>query len=318
MRDLPDVETLRDLPAAYAASPATTHLYAYDAPDAAGLRQPVLLDEIVDPRAGGVGWVALADLPPVVISATLAAADPLFFDRPPLDLAAAAAEWARTGAVTPAPSPLLAGLVTTHLRAETPLPLGEGFPISRRALQDWFLAWQIENRYGREQTLEWTLNTTYYGHLAYGIDAAARVYFGVGTAELTTGQAALLASLARDPAANPFDAPDAARAGQAAVLDAMALHGFISSDGAAKALAEPPALAPPPGSTSAAPAFARLARAELERVFGPTRLVRGGYVVETTLDLARQAAAEVRRGRCRTAERGGWWPGLPSARPAAR
>ena len=49
VRDLPDVETLRDLPAAYAPSPATTRLYAYDAPDAGGLRQPVLIDEIVDP-----------------------------------------------------------------------------------------------------------------------------------------------------------------------------------------------------------------------------------------------------------------------------
>ena len=86
MRDLPDVEALRDLPTTYAPSPATTRLYAYDVPDAGGLRQPVLLDEIVDPRAGGAGWLPLADIPPVVISATLAAADPLYFDRTPLDL----------------------------------------------------------------------------------------------------------------------------------------------------------------------------------------------------------------------------------------
>jgi len=244
----------------------------------------------------------------VVISATLAAVDPLYFDRPPLDLAAAAAEWARTGVVTQAPSPLLAELVAAHLRGEDPplapptgrgsglpLPVGEGRGeglTTRRDLQDWLLGWQIERRFGREQALAWTLNTAYYGRLAYGIDAAARVYFGVGAAELTPGQAALLAATARDPAANPFDAPDAARTGQAAVLAAMVQHGFLSPDAAAGALAEPLALAAPPGSDSAAPAFARLARAELERVLGPARLVRGGYAVETTLDLAQQAAAE--------------------------
>ena len=287
VRDLPDVAALRDLPAAYAPSPATSRLYAYDAPDGGGLRQPVLLDEIADPRAGGAGWVALGDLPPVVISATLAATDPTYFDRPPLDLPAAAAEWARTGAVTQAQSPLLAELVASHLRPETTPPAA-----TRQALQDWLLAWQIERRFGREQALEWTLNTTYYGHLAYGIEAAARVYFGVGAADLTVGQAALLAAVARDPAANPFDAPDAARAGQAAIIEVMARHGFLSTGAAAGALAEPLALDPPPGSDAPTPAFARLARAELERALGPARLARGGYVVATTLDLARQAAAE--------------------------
>ena len=309
VRDLPDVETLRELPAAYAPSPATTRLYAYDAPDADGSRQPVLLDEIADPRMGGAGWVALGDLPPVVISATLAVADPTYFDRPPLDLAAAAAEWARTGAVTQAQSPLLAELVATHLRQQNPpltppkgrgsglpLPLGEGWgegsSTTRRELQDWLLGWQIEQRFGRRQALEWTLNTTYYGHLAYGVEAAARVYFGVGAAELTSDQAALLAATARDPVANPFGVPDAARAGQVAVLAAMVHHGFLSADSVASALEEPLELAPPPGSDALAPAFARLARAELERVLGPARLARGGYVVATTLDLARQAAAE--------------------------
>ena len=59
-------------------------------------------------------------------------------------------------------------------------PVGEGGgegSATRRELQDWLLGWQIERRFGREQVLEWTLNTTYYGHLAYGIEAAARVYF---------------------------------------------------------------------------------------------------------------------------------------------
>lgn len=277
VRDLPDIETLRDLPAAYAPSVATTRLYAYDAPAADGLRPPVLIDEITDPRLGGAGWLAYDDLPPAVISATLAAADPAYFDRPPLDLPAAAAEWARTGVVTQAQSPLLAELVAAHLRPEDP------------PLQDWFLGWQIERRFGREQVLEWTLNTTYYGHLAYGIEAAARLYFGVGATELTPAEAALLAAVGRDPTANPFDDPAAARAGAAGVLATMVARDWANAaDSSADALAR---LTPPPGSDAVAPAFARLARAELERLLGPARLVRGGFQVETTLDLPLQAAA---------------------------
>ncbi len=277
VRDLPDIETLRDLPAAYAPTAATTRLYAYDAPAADGLRPPVLIDEIIDPRLGGAGWLAYDELPPAVISATLAAADPVYFDRPPLDLPTVAAEWARTGTVTQAQSPLLAELAAAHLRPEDP------------PLQDWFLGWQIEQRFGREQVLEWTLNTTYYGHLAYGIEAAARLYFGVGAAELTPAEAALLAAIGRNPAANPFDDPAAARAGAAGVLATMVARGWANAAGSsADALAR---LAPPPGSDAVAPAFARLARAELERLLGPERLVRGGYQVETTLDLPLQAAA---------------------------
>jgi len=130
--DLPAVESLRDLPAAYAPSLAVTYLYAYDAPAADGLRPPVLIDAITDPRRDGAGWLAYDELPPAVISATLAAIDPAYFDRPPLDLPAAAAEWARTGAVTQAQSPLLAELVATHLRPEDPPltpPTGRGIRV---------------------------------------------------------------------------------------------------------------------------------------------------------------------------------------------
>ncbi len=335
VRDLPDVAALRDLPATYAPSPATTRLYAYDAPDADGLRQPVLLDEIADPRAGGAGWMALGDLPPAVISATLAAIDPLYFDRPSLDLTAAAAEWARTGAVTQAQSPLLAELVSDHLRSvDPPLtppegrgiglppPLGEGWGEglpTRLTLQDWFLGWQIESRYGREQALEWTLNTTYYGHLAYGIEAAARVYFGVGAAELTPGQAALLAAVARDPAANPFDAPDAARAGQVAVIEAMARAGFLSDERrgrrAGRTAGPGPAAGQRIGCVRLRPAGPRRTGARPWPGATGARRLRGG-------DDARSGATGGgrvrRRGRCGWWRPSGWRPGLPVARSAGR
>jgi len=286
VRDLPDVDALRDLPARYAPSAATTRLYAWDAPGADGLRRPVLIDEIADPRRAGAGWTRLADLPPAVTEATLAAVDPAFLERPLPDLAAALVEWWQTGTLTQVQSPVVRALVTTHLRGDQPASPDD----NRRALQDWFLGWQIERRFSRAQLLEWSLNTTYYGHLAYGIDAAARVYVGKPATELSVSEAALLAAVGRDPAINPFDAPDAARAGRTAVLDALTRSADVSAAEATAAAAAPLPLAAPPGNDSAAPAFSRLARAELERILGPATLVRGGWQVETTLDLARQNA----------------------------
>ena len=285
VRDLPDVDALRDLPARYSPSAATTRLYAWDTPGTDGLRQPVLIDEIADPRREGAGWARLTDLPPAVVAATLAAVDPPFFDRPPADLAAAVADWWRSGGVAQPQSTLVRDLIAANLRDGRAAAPDD----NRRALQDWFLGWQIERRFSRAQILEWSLNTTYYGHLAYGIDAAAQVYFDKPAAALTAGEAALLAAVGRDPAANPFDAPEAARAGQRVVVTAMVRAGALNM-AEATAAAALPALAAPPGSAGAAPAFARLARAELERILGPAALVRGGWQVETTLDLSRQNA----------------------------
>lgn len=286
IRGLPDVDTLRQLPVRYQPYASTTHLYAWDPPDSQGLRHPVLVDTIADPRAGSAGWIRLDTLPPIVVEATLAASDPTFLDRPPPALAQAALDWWQTGAVGQQ-SPFLQDLVTDHLRDGQAAPPGD----NHRALQDWFLARQIDHRFGREQVLEWVLNTTYYGHLAYGIEAAARVYLGKSAAELTTGEAALLAAVAQAPAANPFDDPDAARAGQQAVLATLVGQGAITTAEAIAEAARPLDLVPPPGSDASAPAFARLARAELERLLGPERLVRGGLQVETTLDTALQEQA---------------------------
>jgi membrane peptidoglycan carboxypeptidase len=284
-RDVPDAARLEQLPALFAPTTATTWLYAWDAPDATGLRHPVRIDEIADPRLSGAGWVRPADLPPYVSGALLAALEPSFLAAEPPDLPALVREW--RAVPDGASSPLVAYLIASHLRDGSPAEPDD----ARRTRQDWFLGRQIERRYSREQILEWALNTRYFGHLAYGIEAAARVYFGKGAANLTAGEAALLAVAARDPAANPFDDPAAARAGQIDVLAMMAAMGALPVETATQAVAAPLALAPPPGSDSAAPAFAWLARRELERILGSARLLAGGWQVETTLELVMQAQA---------------------------
>jgi len=314
--DLPDAAALEQLPERFQPSTAATYLYAWDEPTADGSRPAVIIDTITDPRASGAGWVRVAGLPPHVVGAFLAALDPSFGQATVPSLSSELQAWWTSGFTPAIHSPLTAGLIRDHLRegASTDFTdytdfaeanpsrfmafisdrsmrdgtVGDG----RRAWQDWFLARRINDRYSREQQLEWAINTAYFGHLAYGIDAAARVYFGKGAAELTPAEAALLAATALNPSANPFDDPDAARQGRASLLQAMVAAGTLSAEEAEAARAEAPALAAPPGSDAIAPGFARLARRELESILGPERLLAGGLRVETTLDLALQAQVE--------------------------
>lgn len=289
LRGLPDIANLRDLPQRYALTGATTRLYALGEQDDSDDQPWVLIDEIVDPRQGSAGWLSLADTPPVVIQATLAAEDPSFLSDPSLDPAADLAAWWSTGAFERPVSPLVRELIERELQNNR----SDHSPNSGNNLgnlwRDRILTWQIEERFGRERILEWVLNTRYYGHLAYGIEAAARVYFGKPAADLTLGEAAMLAAVGLDPAANPFDDPAAARRGQLAVLESLVAAGTISTTEANAT--DFPELAAAPGSTSTAPHFARLARAELEQVIGPRRLLQGGLAVETTLDEAWQQQA---------------------------
>jgi membrane carboxypeptidase/penicillin-binding protein len=56
--------------------------------------------------------------------------------------------------------------------------------------------------------MEWYLNTNFYGNLAYGLEAAARVYFNKPAAQLTLAEAAMLAAIPQSPALNPIDNPN--------------------------------------------------------------------------------------------------------------
>ena len=299
---LPDIRRLEQLPLDAQASTGVTRLVALDVPAADGTRAPVLIDTINDPRATGTGWVHTAQLPPHVVTAHLAVIDPDFLSAAPPPLLDELRTWGQTGYTPAPPSSITTQLIDAHLWQD------DGPGQARRAQQDWILARQIGLRYTKEQQLEWWLNTQYYGNLAYGIETAARVYFGKGATELTLGEAALLAAAAEDPTANPFDDLQAARRGQATSLSRMVTAGAITADEAAVAGAELPTLAPPPGSGSAAPDFARLARRELEAILGAERLLAGGLQVETTLDLALQKQAI-----CVTAAARGEVPGSAGA-----
>ncbi|MQA00083.1 MAG: hypothetical protein GEU80_12280 [Dehalococcoidia bacterium] len=237
-----------------------------------GLRIPVTLDEVA----------------PIMVQATLAAEDQRFRSHPgvdPLAMARAASE-VRS-------SPSGASTITQQLArrlyledADLPLPLRK----AREALT----ALQLEARYSKEELLTAYLNDVYYGRGAYGIEAAARVYFGVSARHLTTEQAALLAGLPQLPAAyEPADHPGPARERRAYVLGRLRTLGVVDAAEAERADAAPLALAPLQPEPLA-PHFAGYVFDELARL-RPDLASLDGLVIETTLDphLQRQAARSV-------------------------
>lgn len=210
-------------------------------------------------------------LPESLVHATIAVNDPGFWNH---------AGYLLTGLDNPDLHPTLAQRLVAELL------LWNEPPSFRRALRERILAAQLTARYGREQILEWTLNSANYGYFAFGADAAAELYFGTSASSLTPGQSAVLAAVSQSPSLNPLDAPAAASQRGREVIHVMRALGMITEEEANAALNE--SLSPVErgdrGEGNAAPAFVNLAMSQLSRVFDRTRLERGGLSIVTTLD----------------------------------
>ena len=150
----------------------------------------------------------------------------------------------------------------------------------------------MERTYAKDELLALYLNTTYYGHFATGIEAAAQAYFGVHARELDLAQCALLAGLPQSPTAyNPIENLEAAQSRQAVVLGLMARHGYITPAQAEEAGGERLAFAATPFPIEA-PHFVMWVQSQLETLLGADRVRAGGLRVTTTLDLDWQRQAE--------------------------
>ncbi len=163
-----------------------------------------------------------------------------------------------------------------------------------RKLTEVRLARRVEGRLDKQQILTRYLDLVYFGNGAYGVQAAARTYFGVDADALTVPQAALLAGLVRSPGGyDPATHPDQARARRDEVIQAMLEVGSLASSQAAAARAAPLGVrpdphVPPEGCTGARPGTGFFCRAALDRLAGlgldHDALATGGYTVDTTLD----------------------------------
>ncbi len=158
-------------------------------------------------------------------------------------------------------------------------------PSFKRAIRERLLAAQITSQFGRDQVMEWYLNSADFGNYAYGIEAAARLYFGKPAAELTLAESAMLAATSQTPALNPHDAPLVATQRGREILYVMRDLGLIPSELASIALGENPAILPAPQTPpGVAPAFLNLLLAQIDSQIPRERIQRGGIVIISTLD----------------------------------
>lgn len=161
-----------------------------------------------------------------------------------------------------------------------------------RKIKEAIVAVKIERHYTKDEILQMYLNQIYFGDGAYGIEAAARHFFGKPATELTLAESAMLAGLPRNPTAySPRRHFDVAKKRQAIVLHSMNAIGMITAAEAAEAKADTIILVERQKAEPGA-YFAEHVRRELEQEYGAAAIYREGLRVYTTLDLDLQLAAE--------------------------
>jgi penicillin-binding protein 1A len=162
-----------------------------------------------------------------------------------------------------------------------------------RKLKEAILALELERRYSKDRILEMYLNQVYFGHGAYGVEAAARTFFGKSVSELTLQESALLAGLPRAPSSySPFDHPDAARRRRELVLRRMVEFGVLKNGESARLAKTDLGLIPPERRRTTGQYFLEYVEQGLEAKYGADMVFKGGLRVYTTLNPAMQLAAE--------------------------
>ncbi|TJY58338.1 penicillin-binding protein 1A [Sinimarinibacterium sp. CAU 1509] len=245
-----------------------------------------------------------AELPPGLVRAFLAAEDDRFFEHPGVDwqgLMRAVVKLALTGEKSQGGS-----TITMQLARNVFLSSERTYT---RKFKEILLALKVEKELTKEEILELYLNKIYLGERAYGVGAAALVYFGKPVGELSLSQIAVIAGLPKAPSRdNPVANPKKAVERRNYVLRRMRELGNISELEYQAALAEPVAVHPYQAKVDVdAHYVAEMVRAELFAEYGEDAYTRGLNVV-TTIDSKRQKAANtaLRHALFAYDERHGW------------
>jgi penicillin-binding protein 1C len=255
-------------------------------------RQGRVLYEVLDPDAGKQISLALDDLPRTCIEATLATEDSRFYQHPGFDpIAIARAAWqnyrAGGGVVSGAST------LTQQLARNLLMPTEERYEQSlRRKIREAWLAWRLERVYSKDEVLALYLNQMYYGNFAFGIEAAAQVFFGKPAPQLSRAECALLAGLVQYPVGyNPLLDAEAAKARQLTVLRLMLQAGYITQAEREQIAAEPLRYQSHLFDIKA-PHFVMYVQDQVAQRVGLDVVRAGGLRVITTLDLDLQKQAE--------------------------
>ena len=155
-----------------------------------------------------------------------------------------------------------------------------------RKVKELLLAVQIEKRYTKQEIFTLYCNQMYFGHGAYGVEAAAQLYFGKSVTDLAVEESAMIAGILQGNARqSPYVNPSAALRRRNYTLDRMASEGFLSADAAAEAKAKPIVTRGDPAREATfAPYYLEEVRKHLESRFGAQQLYESGLTVRTPLD----------------------------------
>jgi len=238
--------------------------------------------------------VTLEDVPPLLSQAFIAGEDARFYEHPGVDyqgISRAVFHLLTTGEKT------VGGSTITQM-------LARNFFLSfektyTRKIKEMFLALKIEEELSKPEILELFLNKIFLGHRAYGVGAAAQVYYGKSISELSLAQCAMIAALPKAPSRiNPINQPERALVRRNYVLSRMLDLDYINEVQYQEALAERDlAIYHGPTVDVDAPYVAELVRAEVVGRLGNSAY-SGGYEVVTTINskLQQAASAAVRDG----------------------
>ena len=159
-----------------------------------------------------------------------------------------------------------------------------------RKLNEQSAAREMERHYTKAQILEAYLNQIPFGHGWYGVESAARHYFGKSASKLSLAEAAALAAMPKGPALyDPLRYPDRVKKRRNVVLSLMADQGYITRPQAASAQGAPLVTLPNTGYSAYSPWFVDVVRVQAQRAGIP--VTRGGYRIYTSLDPVLQNAA---------------------------
>jgi penicillin-binding protein 1A len=276
-QDLPEIHNVQDY-----RPTEVTRVVAAD-----GTVIATLIDEDAIVRTV-VSW---DDIPQVMRDAILAAEDAGFYSHPGLDvigLARAMITNIRRGRLSQGASTITQQVVKN-------LVLSPERSI-RRKVQEAILAFRLEERLTKDEILTIYLNEVFFGSRYYGVEEAARYYFGHGAATLSLEEAALLAGLVQSPNRyNPFRHPERALQRRSYVLRQMWEKGFIEESRYREADEAPLALDATHGQTeweNAFPYYVDAVRRELLERLPPEQIYGMGLVVETPLDIELQAITQ--------------------------
>jgi len=189
----------------------------------------------------------------------------------------------------------------------------------KRKLQEVVLAFQMEKNLSKEEILELYFNKIYFGRGAYGVEMAARTYFGKSVDALDLAESAMLVGLIRAPNRySPYHNLARAKRRQRVVLRRMVREGYIGEEELETAFAEPLRLENRSGRREGNSYFLEALRKDLEERYGTETLYKGGLRVYTTLNLEMQRAAReaLRWGLRRFDKKLGWRGPLEHRDPA--